>query len=82
MKGILWAGFWRKLDSIHEKAMTVRAIADVLSAVDATELEPDTVRSLGMLLLLQVQAIFAALKSLAAWGKRGGSVARPGGGLQ
>jgi hypothetical protein len=80
MKGILWAGFWRKLESIHEKAMTVRAIADVLSAavqwpalgVDATELEPDTVRSLGMLLLYQVEAIFAALKSLAAWGKRGG----------
>ena len=72
MKAILWGGFWEQLDRIHEKAETIRAIADVLSAVDATELEPNTVRSLGMLLLLQVEAIFAALKRLGSWGKQRG----------
>jgi hypothetical protein len=72
MKAILWAGFWEQIDRIHEKAETVRAIADVLSAVDSSDLEPNTVRSLGMLLLLQVEAIFAALKRLAALGKRSG----------
>jgi hypothetical protein len=72
-KMIQWGGFWEQLDLIGEKAVTVRAIADVLSAVDSTELEPDTVRSLGMLLLVELEGIFASLKRLAAWGRKGGA---------
>ncbi len=72
MKGIRWSDFRELVDRLWQKTVTVRAIADVLSAVDATELEPDTVRSLGMLLLVEVEAIFAALKRLSSWGRRGG----------
>jgi hypothetical protein len=73
MKGIRWSDFRELVDRLWQKAVTVRAIADVLSAVDATELEPNTVRSLGMLLLVEVEAIFAALKRLSSWGRRGGA---------
>jgi hypothetical protein len=70
-------GFWDLLDLIREKAMTVRAIADVLSVVDAHELEADTTRSLGMLIppgrqrfasnrgrLAEIGSIFTALERL------------------
>jgi hypothetical protein len=66
---VKWNGFWEAVDRIREKAMTVRAIADVLSCVEA-ELEPNTVRSLGVLLLIEADAIVAALKSLIRWARR------------
>jgi hypothetical protein len=69
MKGMKWSGFWELVDRIREKAMTVRAIADVLSAVDA-ELEANTVRSLGVLLLMEVDGILSALKGLIGWARR------------
>jgi len=65
-------GFWELLDLIREKAMTVRAIADVVSVVDAHELEPDTLRSLGILLLAETGSMLAALDRLGSWGKRKG----------
>ncbi len=42
------AGFRDLLDRICEKALTVRAI--VLTVVDTQDLDPNTVRSLGMLI--------------------------------
>jgi hypothetical protein len=65
-------GFWDLLDLIREKAMTVRAIADVLGVVDAHELEPDTLRSLGVLFLAETGSMLAALDRLGSWGKRKG----------
>jgi hypothetical protein len=58
------ATFWDLVDRIREKAITVRAIADVLSVVDTQDLEPDTVRSLGMLILAEIAGILAALDGL------------------
>jgi hypothetical protein len=69
MKGLKWSGFWNAIDRIREKAMTVRALADVLSAVDA-ELEANTVRSLGVLLLMEVDGILSTLKGLIGWARR------------
>jgi hypothetical protein len=69
MKGMKLSGFWELVDRIREKAMSVRAIADVLSCVEA-ELEPNTVRSLGVLLLVEVDGILSALKTLISWARR------------
>jgi hypothetical protein len=52
------------VDRIQEKAMAVRAIADVLTVVDTQDLDPNTVRSLGMLILAEVAGILAALRAL------------------
>ncbi len=58
------AAFRDLVDRIREKVMTVRAIADVLTVVDTQDLQPDTVRSLGMLILAEIAAILAALDGL------------------
>jgi hypothetical protein len=52
------------VDRIQEKALAVRAIADVLTVVDTQDLDPNTVRSLGMLILAEVAGILAALRAL------------------
>jgi hypothetical protein len=69
MKGMKLSVFWELVDRIREKAMTIRAIADVLSCVEA-ELESNTVRSLGVLLLVEVDGILSALKALIGWARR------------
>jgi hypothetical protein len=64
-----WSGFWEAVDRIGEKARTVRALADVLS-VASGELESNTLRSLGILILCEMEGLLEALVSLVRWARR------------
>jgi hypothetical protein len=50
-------GSWDRVDRMSEKVETLRAIADVLSVVDTSGLSPDTIRTLGMVMLAEAQAL-------------------------
>jgi hypothetical protein len=56
------SAFGDLLDTICERVQLVRAIGDVLSAVDPQDLEAGTVRTLGLLVLREAGLLLEALK--------------------
>ncbi len=60
------ARFWDLVDRMCEKAEVVRAVGDVLSVVEAHELEPATLRTLGVLLLQDAGFLLEALERIAS----------------
>jgi hypothetical protein len=66
------------LDTICEKAQIVRAIGDLLSTVDPHELEADTVRTLGLLLLREGDILLGAAKRPRAGSQRQGHAMKSG----